>query len=192
MTRILICLSLIFLISSCSPLFNIEKRKYRDGYHIEWLSHKKSSTPESEDNSSKPNFSCADSFAIELMASSSSEKNIVVQKNIIPPIVFASDTLPEKKKHLKKHDAPMKDDDRKDVGKREHKINPWGIVGFVFSILALSMLPFISYAAYIPAIIGFVFSMMGVAKVDYKGRGYALAGLVISILVVFVLTLMLL
>ena len=174
-----------FLLSSC---VSIEKRRYMDGYYIDWHSNKEIVQSVERKEPLKEIAKESELEIISLSASNDSSAAInLIKPAQISRLSIVSDTLPHKK-HDKKHDAPMKDDQRRDVGDREPKINPLGIIGFVFSILALSMVPFVTYAAYIPAIIAIIFSAIGLVKSEYKGKGYAVAGFVISTLVIFILS----
>ena len=159
-----------------------------DGYYIDWHSNKEIVQSVERKEPLKEIAKESELEIISLSASNDSSAAInLIKPAQISRLSIVSDTLPHKK-HDKKHDAPMKDDQRRDVGDREPKINPLGIIGFVFSILALSMVPFVTYAAYIPAIIAIIFSAIGLVKSEYKGKGYAVAGFVISTLVIFILS----
>lgn len=63
--------------------------------------------------------------------------------------------------------------------------NGWGIAGFVISIvsLLLSCIPFISFIALVPAPFGIITSVVGLV-VKGKKRGFAIAGLVLSIVAI--------
>ncbi|MBI3500404.1 MAG: hypothetical protein HY063_01305 [Bacteroidetes bacterium] len=137
-------MALCFL-SSC---FSIEKRKYMNGYHVEWLSKKNNNLPLRKITESVT--SCGQSarriqrepqketdsvFSAETSAFSavnnSSEKNILVEKRKIQiiPTACLSDTLPEKTKN--KNNLPSKFDERKDVTKKESNYI-LGKLGFYF------------------------------------------------------------
>lgn len=180
LSRIFFILTLLGF-ASCNSYLSIEKRKYMEGYHVEWYSKKdvmqslqsefkEQSKEILEGKTLKENLilsTCADS----------SQNNIEIV-NSKSHILFSMDTLP-KKNTGKKHDAPRKDDERRDVGKREPKLNTWAVVGFVFGVFTFSLVLFGSLAFIIPAVLATVFSMIGLSK--EKGKGYAFAGLLLSI-----------
>ena len=60
------------------------------------------------------------------------------------------------------------------------KYNPWAIAGFILSLVNILI-----GATFIPGVLGLIFSAMGnsqIANNGGKGRGLAIAGLVISII----------
>ena len=181
----LIYIVLILFLFSCA---SIEKRKYRDGYHIEWASKKDLDLHKTNKVQLKEISVDGKPQHLKLIANAdASEINCVdatMQKKSIAR-AFQSDTLPKKKPN-KKHDGPMKDDDRRDVGKREPKVNSWALVGFVFAVFAFSLVLFNTLLSFIPAVFSIVFSALGL-KGGYKGRGFAVAGIIISFLSILLL-----
>ena len=261
---------IVSLFTSC---VSIEKRKYMDGYHVEWYSkNKKIENKEQQRNifedSTKVNGDANASFSA---CNDSSENNIVVKKTSaqIIPSAFLNDTLvkpknkntthyrqPDKKKQMRnfgllsffagfvvflilvqqsmlygfvalsagllsfiifmylskqfagtpvetnnnddyynsgknKHDAPNKFDDRKDVTKKEKKLNVFALLGFMFSFFALTLLIFWwPVIFFLSLLLAAIFSIIGVVmsvihEDKYFGLAFAAVGLALSCLVLF-------
>ena len=173
---------LSFFISSC---ISIEKRKYRDGYYIEWFTKNKTKGDSFE---RKLNETDSDSL-IEIAENTSSQmrqialdnnmvKNILIEKSKLKTaqIVFGNDTLPKKEKSNKKEIID------KNSGHYLAK------KGFYFSLI--SVLLCLTYAlipvATVTSIIGIVYSIKGLHKIkrnnEKSGKGFAVAGIILNIL----------
>ncbi len=150
--HILVFLLLPFLFSSC---LTIEKRKYMNGYHVEWISKKKITADttgmrhcesrcnrdEASDSYRNPQKDLGDCFARLRMpqpslAMTDNEKNILIeiQKPKIVQIVFRNDILIEKNKKL---DFKKEKNSKHTLSQRQMKF-----IGIFLGLIALAALVF--------------------------------------------------
>lgn len=109
---ILFFLSVTILFSSCTI---IEKRKYRDGYYIDWLSKNKNELPHSRQRIHREHQANSDSVlsansSAPSVVNNASEKNILIYKSPINTykIVFERDTLQQEKENKTKNGNKIK------------------------------------------------------------------------------------
>ena len=178
-----------------------------DGYCVEWNSTERNHFTQSPQSIRKETQRNSDSvFSADASAFSatinSESKNIVTEStsNQFKQIVFLNDTLKKKEKIKKKHDAPQKFDEKKDVTKQERKLNVYAVIGFVLSVFAYSLLLFSAeLATFIVALIAFVCCFISFIKTKqknteashYSGHNLAIVGLIASgiLLALFVIAL---
>jgi len=178
----------ILVFCSCGSYLNIEKRIYRDGFHVEQNIFSQSDERKhgqykvARDRTSESHKIFSSEFSANSLASFSANndgfENILMEDYQKMPrkIVFNEDTL--KKKKLKKKDDVLKFDQKKDITNKDRKTNPFAIAGLVISILAI-LIPAI-------AIISLILSLIALWQIKmrpekYEGRVLAIIGLVVSI-----------
>lgn len=186
----------VLFLSSCSAYLSIEKRKYRDGFHVEQnlFRQKEILTRSTQSKHIDPQGDFGSAPFANISAPSAvndfSQKNIMIEKLKIQlnEIVFLNDTLPKKEKHKKKHDAPQKFDEMKDVTKGNKRMNVFAMIGFVASLLAI-LYPPLAFLTLLSCLTG----LWQIKKYPekYDGEIFAIIGLLLSIffiaLILFVL-----
>ncbi len=187
-----------FLFNGCNSFLSIEKRKYRNGYHIEWVSKRQNDLPQSARRIQRESQRNSDSAFSAIISAPSAvnspyEKNILIEKPKpkIVQLVFRNDTLLKKKN---KNEPLSKFDERKDVTKKENGYQ-LSKLGFYFGIscailllaiisLHLYFLNFLLLPSIVISIVGLIFSGIGLDKInkgsDKSGKGFALAGILIN------------
>jgi len=171
--HLLFFLLAVLLLSSC---ISIEKRKYIDGYHVEWYSKKDfTQSPQSIRKETQRNSDSAVSANISTPLASRNELINIFTVNPLQlnKIVFKKDTLPK----IKQKHGNFKDDEKKNTDNHNRKTNVFAILGLVISVVALIYLP--------AEIIAFIFSLIGLRQIErhpdkYDGRALALIGAIVS------------
>jgi len=187
---VLIEISALFI--SCS----VEKRKYTSGYHIDW-NNKKASLKQSQDDllqteeikkKSLPDFIqpisniTSHSVSNDCASSSKEKKKIILPGSDISKILERSVTRNniEKQNKIVISDNPIK----------EHpvRLNRWSLFGFIIGVLGVPLVLLLVGTLF--GITGIIFSAIGLRQCnkhgdEFRGRGLAIAGLILGIIALF-------
>ena len=188
----------LLLLSSCSSYLSIEKRKYREGFHIEQNLFGKEQPGLTQraqwaHGASQRNADPAIQAGPEILSVDNNGKEDIFFEQTSSgsgPIVFHTDTIKKKKK---KHEGPKKFDEEKDISNKKRKVPAIVQIGLILGVISFatifwSLLGGLAAGVFIlglvSSILGIGFSLAGLQNIKKNetkdGKGLAVAGLILS------------